>query len=549
MPGPEGSEREPLTRRSVLGLGAGAVAAGLVAGCSSSRHHGSPSGGGPASTTTGPASSTSPPAAPTTNGVAGQVDNAEWSAFGRSLSGRLVRPSSPGYLSDLQLYDSRFDSVRPMGIAYCASVTDVQRSLNFAREHDLPFAARSGGHSYAGYSTSTGLIVDVTQMSAVHLSTGSGSGGSATVGAGARLIDAYSALNGAGVSIPAGSCPTVGIAGLALGGGVGVVDRAYGLTCDAIQSLQVVTADARVVTANSTTNPDLYWACRGGGGGNFGIVTSLTLQTFPTAPLTLVFLSWPWSAASQVLPAWLTWAPVRPDQLWSNCLLEAAPSGAAPALQVGVVWQGPPGGIDVQVSALVSAVGTPPSSRYTETVPFSHAMYVEGGCATFSQAACHLPTQNPAGILTRQPSLAKSGYLDRPFDDAGVAALIAGIDARQSSRAQGAAGFDAYGGAINRVPAAATAFVHRSAIASVQYNVPFTPGTPPSELASSQQWLDGWYGSLTPYMDGQAYQNYIDPALSDWPTAYYGSNLARLKRVKKAWDPDGAFRFSQSIPL
>ena len=106
--------------------------------------------------------------------MAGQVDNAEWSAFGRSLSGRLVRPSSPGYLSDLQLYDSRFDSVRPMGIAYCASVTDVQRSLNFAREHDLPFAARSGGHSYAGYSTSTGLIVDVTQMSAVHLSTGSG---------------------------------------------------------------------------------------------------------------------------------------------------------------------------------------------------------------------------------------------------------------------------------------------------------------------------------------------------------------------------------------
>jgi FAD/FMN-containing dehydrogenase len=311
----------------------------------------------------------------------------------------------------------------------------------------------------------------------------------------------------------------------------------------------VVTADSRAVTASPNSNPDLYWASRGGGGGNFGIVTSLTLQTFPTAPLTLVFMSWPWSEASQVLPAWLEWAPVRPDQLWSNCLLEAAPSAATPTLQVGVVWQGGSGGVEPHLSSLTSAVGAQPSSRYTETVPFSHAMYVEGGCATFSQAACHLPTQNPSGMLTRQPSLAKSGYVRRPFNDAGVAALIAGIDTRQASRSQGAAGFDAYGGAINRVPAAATAFVHRSAIASAQYNVPFAPGTPAEELAVSQQWLDSWYGSLTSYMDGEAYQNYIDPALPNWATAYYGSNLARLKQVKQAWDPEDAFRFPQSIPL
>jgi FAD/FMN-containing dehydrogenase len=490
-----------------------------------------------------------PPTTPTSRGPAGEVDEAQWTAFGRSLSGRLVRPDSPGYLTDLQLYDSRFDSVRPMGIAYCASPTDVQRSVSFARENALPFAARSGGHSYGGYSTSTGLIVDVTEMSTVQMSGRSSAGGTATIGAGARLIDVYSTLNGAGVSIPAGSCPTVGIAGLALGGGVGVVDRAYGLTCDAVRSLQVVTADSRAVTASPNSNPDLYWACRGGGGGNFGIVTSLTLQTFPTAPLTLVFLSWSWSEAPQVLPAWLEWAPVRPDQLWSNCLLEAAPAAAAPTLQVGVVWQGAPAGVESHLSALISAAGSQPSSRYSETVPFSHAMYVEGGCAAFSQAACHLPTQNPAGALTRQPSLAKSGYVRRPFNDAGVAGLIAGIDARQASRSQGAAGFDAYGGAINRIPAAATAFVHRSAMASVQYNVPFAPGTPAAELASSQQWLDSLYASLTSQMDGEAYQNYIDPALPNWPTAYYGSNLAGLKQVKRTWDPDGTFRFPQSIPV
>jgi len=489
----------------------------------------------PAGTGTTAATST------TTTVVAG---DAAWSAFGRSLSGRLVRPSDAGYLTDVQLYDSRFDGVRPAGIAYCASPTDVQRSIAFARGHDLPFAARSGGHSYAGYSTSTGLVIDVTSMAAV-----STRAGSATIGAGARLIDVYSALNGAGVSIPAGSCPTVGIAGLTLGGGVGVVDRAYGLTCDALSSIEVVTADSRLVTASATVNPDLYWACRGGGGGNFGIATSLDFDTFATSPLTLAFLAWPWAAAADVLPAWLAWAPQAADQLWSNCLLEAEPTGSAPKLQVGVVWVGDPAGIAAPVAELAAAVGSGPSSRYVETVPFEHGMYVEGGCTSFSQAACHLPNETSGGALARQPSLAKSGYVSAPLADAGIQAIIAGVETRQSLRAQGAVGLDAYGGAINRVSQSATAFVHRSALASAQYNIPFDPGTPPDQLASSLSWLDSWYASVRPYMDGAAYQNYIDPGLAGWADAYYGANLGRLSEVKKEWDPDDAFHFAQSIPL
>jgi hypothetical protein len=175
-------------------------------------------------------------------------------------------------------------------------------------------------------------------------------------------------------------------------------------------------------------------------------------------------------------------------------------------------------------------------------------MYVEGGCASFSQAACHLPTQTADGALSRQPSLAKSGYFRAPPGDAGVAALIAGIAARQSAGGQGAVGIDAYGGAINRVDPGTTAFVHRSALASAQYSVPFDPGTPSTQLSASQAWLDSWYSTMVPYMDGSAYQNYIDAALPDWARAYYGANLARLMQVKKAWDPDNAFHFAQSIP-
>jgi FAD binding domain-containing protein/berberine-like enzyme len=523
-----------LGRRDVLRLGAGAAAA-VLAGCSSSR-----SARPPVTTAPSPGTTTTM-AAPTTILAAGPE---AWYDFGRSLSGRLVRPSDSGYLTDLQLFDSRFDAVRPEGIAYCASATDVQRSIAFARDHGLPFAARSGGHSYAGYSTTTGLVIDVTSMATV--SSGSGS---ATVGAGARLIDVYSSLNAAGVSIPAGSCPTVGIAGLTLGGGVGVVDRAYGLTCDALSSIEMVTADARLVTASATLNPDLYWACRGGGGGNFGIATSFDFSTFQTSPLTLAFLTWPWSAAADVLPAWLGWAPQAVDQLWSNCILGSDPMGSDPTLQVGVVWIGSPSGISAPLAELAAAVGSNPSSRYLETVPFEHAMYVEGGCASFSRAACHLPNEMTGGLLSRQPSLAKSGYISAPLGDAGVQAVIGGIQARQSQRAAGALGLDAYGGAVNRVDPSATAFVHRSALASAQFNVPFQPGTPSAQLDASLAWLETWYSDVRPYMDGSAYQNYIDAGLAGWADAYYGANLSRLSQVKKKWDPDDAFHFAQSIPL
>ncbi len=534
---PETADLRGLSRRDVLRLGVSGVAALAVAGCSSRRA----GQGQPTSSTSGvPNASTVPSKSSTTRPG---VTDSEWSAFGGSLAGRLVRPSAPGYLTDLQLYDSRFDSVRPMAIAFCSTVSDVQRAVQFARSHDLPFTARSGGHSYAGYSTSTGLVIDVTSMATV-----TPGPGTATIGSGARLIDVYTPLNAAGVSIPAGSCPTVGIAGLTLGGGVGVVDRAYGLTCDALTSLQVVTADARMVTADAGTNSDIYWACRGGGGGNFGIATSFTYKTFPTSPLTLAFLTWPWAAAADVVPAWLAWAPNAPDQLWSNLLLETDPGGGSPKVQVGVVWMGPSGGIDAPLAQFYSATGSPPSGHTTETVAFGHAMYVEGGCASFSQAACHLPNQAAGGALTRQPSLAKSGYFAAPLGDAGVSALIAGIANRKADGGQGAVGIDAYGGAINRVDPKATAFVHRSALASAQYSVPFSPGTPSSQLSASQAWLDSWYNTMAPHMDGSAYQNYIDASLPNWARAYYGANLPRLMQVKKTWDPDNAFHFAQSIP-
>jgi FAD/FMN-containing dehydrogenase len=517
-----------IDRRAFLKLGA--VGALALAGCSPKRHPKPPPP--PSSAPTTSTSTTAPSATP------------DWRQLRAGLIGRLVLPGDGSYPQDLQLYDSRYDSVRPAGIVFCAAAADMQKSLAFARQYHLPFAVRGGGHSYAGYSTTSGLVIDVTTINQIEVN-----GSSATIGAGARLIDVYSSLNNRGVSIPGGSCPTVGIAGLTLGGGAGVVDRLYGLTCDSLTSLQIVTADGQLVTADPVTNSDLFWACRGGGGGNFGIVTSLSFTTFPTQNVALFTMGWPWAAAADVLAAWFKWAPPAPDSLWSNLLLQVKPPARDPLVEVNGVWVGSQAGAAGLLDQLAGAVGSTPSQRFLGTSSFGHAMYVEGGCGSLSQNACHLPGQAPGGTLMRQPSLAKSDYLNAPLTAQGIAAVLAGLNERQAAGAQGAVGYDPYGGAINRVAADATAFVHRNALCSAQYNFPFNVGDPASVIASGQTWLNQWYRSLRPYVSGYAYQNYIDPDLADWAHAYYGTNLPRLQQVKRAWDPDNVFHFAQSIPL
>ena len=213
--------------------------------------------------------------------------DADWSALASGLQGNLIRPDNAQYPVARQLFNPRFDTILPAAIAYCVSPADVQTCLAFVQRFGLPFTPRSGGHSYAGYSASTGLVLDITSMNTV---TANATTGLATVGAGARLIDVYSALAQQGLALPAGTCPTVGIAGLTLGGGVGVLGRKFGLTCDNLLSAQVVLANGSILTCDASHNPDLFWALRGGGGGNFGVVTSFTFQAHPVSSLSLFTL-------------------------------------------------------------------------------------------------------------------------------------------------------------------------------------------------------------------------------------------------------------------
>ena len=470
-----------------------------------------------------------------------------WQAFGRSLTGRLVRPGSPAYATAKQLFEPRFDGIHPKAVVECASVADVQRAIAFARRHALRIAPRSGGHSYAGYSSCPGIVIDVAHLSRVAVD---GSSGVATVGAGARLIDIYAALAEAGRAFPGGTCPTVGIAGLALGGGQGVLGRTLGLTCDAMTSVSMVTADGRRRTCDRHHEPGLFWASRGGGGGNLGIATSFTFRTSPITHLMTFTLDWPWSDAHDVLRAWQHWGPHAPDALWSDCHLVWRRTGATVSVNGGFV--GTRARLASLIGSLTSAVGAAPSRSYVNALSYLDAMLLEAGCYGKSVSWCHLPSQTPSGALTRQSSLVKSDFFSGPLSPAGIAAAIAAVERRGRNPILRSSGggllLDAYGGAINRVPRAATAFVHRGAAFLGQYFATLPQGASSAVTQANRTWLTAFWRSMRSEASGFAYQNYIDPDLADWRHAYYGTNLERLVRIKATYDPRDVFRFAQSIP-
>ena len=523
------------SRRSFLRrtLGVGAVAGAAIAGALFLEDRRSP-------TTTTTSSTT-----PTNTTTSGPVTDASWSQLGGSLAGALVLPSNPRYAIDRQLYNSKFVNLHPRAIAYCATSDDVARCIDFATSHDLAVAGRSGGHSYGGYSNSDGLVIDVSRMAGIDVDVVANT---ARVGAGATLIDVYNVIGNANRLLPGGSCPSVGIAGLALGGGIGVFGRKFGLTSDNIRALDIVTADGRILSADQSSNSDLLWASQGGGGGNFGIVTSFEFDLHPMPEVTLFTLRYPWAAAAAMLSAWALWIPSAPDELWSNCQLLSQGTDGYLA-QIAGVYCGSPSGLASVLAPLKSMIATTPTSSFTGSNSYLSAMEIEAGCSGLSIAACHLTTQNPSGRLGHEAYSAKSSYVDAPMDDASAATFVEAVENlhAHAPTVGGGLAFDSYGGVINRVSSDATAFVHRDKLACIQATYSWSSYTSPSVIAAGAKWLQ-WLGTKVFDPATGAYQNYIDPTLENWPSAYYGSNLSRLETIKRKYDPDNVFSFAQSIP-
>jgi FAD/FMN-containing dehydrogenase len=377
------------------------------------------------------------------------------------------------------------------------------------------------------------VVVDVTRMNAVTVNLAAGT---ATIGAGARLVDVDQALFQQGVMVPAGSCPTVGIAGLTLGGGHGFSGRKYGLTCDNVRSLIIVTAAGQALLASQTQHPDLYWACRGGGAGQLGIVTSFVFNTHPASDVVTYRATWNWSDAAAVVAAWQAWAPTAPDELFSMCDLIATDGPGGPIVASNGQYFGSEAALQSLLQPLVNAAA--PQTMTIRTRSFINAALDWANCSDV--ARCHIGV--PSAEVGRSDFLAKSDYVATALPAAGIQVMIQKIAQRQNDPALGGGSIlmDAYGGAINRVPKDATAFVHRDQLFSLQY-VAGASGT------ADADWLREFRAAMAPYVSGQTYQNYIDPELEHPNIAYYATNLARLRTIKARYDQKNVFRFPRSV--
>lgn len=444
-----------------------------------------------------------------------------------AIRGNVLMPGQPGFESAAHVFNTRFDHVLPIAVARPVDARDVQAAIRFTVARGIAVRARSGGHSYAGYSTlSDGVVLDLRRLNSITVDKGNGI---ATVGAGCQLIDLSSALADKGVTVPAGSCPSVGVAGVALGGGFGLASRHLGLTIDSLLAVRIVTADGQLRTVDETTDRDLIWALRGGGGGNFGVVTDLVFKLHPLPRSAAYFeVGWPWSAAAEAIAAWQSWAPHAPDTVTSILHLNA---GATPSIVANGQYIGSADAVPQLLRPLLAVPGA--SLRNNTEMSYFSLQLLLAGCADIRAAACHTVSTTSRGTLPRETFNAKSDYVAKPLPGDGRAAMIAATE----THGAGAILCDSYGGAISRIAPTATAFAHREQLFCIQYY----------GAGSTAGWIDQAADKLRPYVSGMAYQNYIDPSLEHWQQAYYGPNLERLQATRARIDPHHYFDFPQAI--
>jgi FAD/FMN-containing dehydrogenase len=428
------------------------------------------------------------------------------------LDGDLLVPGSPGFGAAWRPARAPEREVEPLAVVRCASVRDVVRTLEHAG--DLHVVPRSGGHCFAGRSSTSGIVLDVSALHGVDVDPE----GRATIGGGALLAHVYDALHAAGRAVPGGCRPTVGVAGLTLGGGLGLLGRRHGLTCDRLVGAQIVLADGRVVACDGEHEADLFWALRGAGGGQFGIVTSLVFETVPEPVLTRFELDWPSGAAEDLVDRWQRWAPDAPPQITADLTLLAEPDRADRVLVFGAAVA------DARRTAELLA---PLTGRLAPTTA-----ELKQGLAyrDLKVSFAGLDAEDTATVWS-----SRSEYVDE-LPAAVLADLVAAFRCDRPSGAHRALNLTALGGAYDEVAPDATAYAHRGRRFLLEH-----------VAHSDRAWLDRSWQIAHVAGTGGVYPNFPDQALTEPLRAYHGDHLARLREVKRRYDPDRRFHFPQSL--
>lgn len=437
-----------------------------------------------------------------------------WEGLSTALGGKVLLPDSPQFAGAKQVFNTNYNGSTPAAVVTPTSAADVQKAMAFAAAHNLKVAPRSGGHSYTGASTANGtMVLDLRQLPGD--ANYDAATGQVTVTPATSLYTMHRTLAAVGRGVPTGPCPSVGAAGHALGGGMGAQSRHAGLLCDQLTSASVVLPSGQAVTASAASNPDLFWALRGGGGGNFGVTTSLTFATFPTKDVDAVNLNFPPQSFAQVLVGWQNWLRTADPNSWA--LADATVD--AMGVHCRILATCPAGSGNSAAAAITQAVGIQPSGVETHTFNYMD-----------------LVNYLAVGNLNPQPLGYVGGSDVFPTVNAAVAqGIAAAVNAFPRNAGRMLAIMHALDGALATVAPAATAFPWRRQSALVQWYVE-TSGDP----AAATNWLASAHQAVQQYSVG-GYVNYLEANQS--PARYFGPNLSRLSAVRQKYDP-GRVMFS-----
>ncbi|MCW2952164.1 MAG: linked oxidase domain protein [Conexibacter sp.] len=446
-----------------------------------------------------------------------------------TLRGELIGPDDPRYDEARAIWNGAHDR-RPTLIARCAGVADVTRAVEFARSEDLVVAVRGGGHSIPGFSTCDGgIVIDLSPMRGIRVDPETRT---ARAQPGLTWSEFDHETQAFGLAVTGGLVSSTGIAGFTLGGGIGWLMREHGLACDNLVSADVVTADGRLVHASADENAELFWGLRGGGG-NFGIATSLEYRVHPVGPTVLAgAVFYPGERAAEILRFYREWTEAAPDELTTLVSLATAPPApflpeewhGRPVVVIPALYAGPLQDGERAVRAL-RELGDPVADLigpmpYTAMQSLLDPLWAPGAHNYF-----------------------KAGWL-RGLDDEAIETLVRYH--RNVTSPTTEIHVHHMGGAVARVPADATAFGDRRA----PFLLNITASTPTADgYGEAVAWAQELHGAISPALTGGAYVNFLSAEGPERVQAAYGADTyARLVALKDAFDPTNVFQLNQNIP-
>lgn len=456
-----------------------------------------------------------------------EIDPGAIRKFAAQIKGRTILPSDSGYANSIQFWDGRVLK-RPRLVVRPANSADVSSAIKFAREHQIPLAIRCGAHTRSS-NCDDGLLINLSDLKSISIDK---SRRVARVDAGLLVSDVDRATAAYGLATVLGECPSVGISGLALGGGLGRLTGQYGALCDNLISAELVTSDGRVVTVNRNENPELFWAIRGGGG-NFGVVTKFEFQLHPAPRVLAGMLRYPMSQAKTVLRFFRDYMQTAPPELDAlieigNRILQYAPDAQSPSVVINVSCGGDLKAAERALQPLRRFLK--PATDSIRAMSYLEAQGLGSVAPLIRHARSGFAGYNRSGFVTDLTDGALDAILAHTSNPP-VSAWSIALDHFMH-------------GAVLRVPESELAFSLRRPGCCIRATA-FQRGTGTPEKAI--MWARAIQTDLQPMSGGRLYLNYLTDQGDQGVRAAYGSNYAELARLKRKYDPENVFRLNQNI--